>query len=139
MVDKINIAAKIGDIESTLRYALSSMLGKIFEIGSIIKQAREFGGQVHEMNEKLKELRLDGTAAGGLVTVSVNGLQELVACKIDPSLFQQGDAELLEELIITAVNSAIEEARTQQADTMRTIAGNLDMSSLSGFIEKLSS
>jgi len=115
------------------------MLGKLFEIGSIIKQVREFGGQFHEMNAKLKELRLDGTAAGGLVTVSVNGLQELVACKIDPCLFQQGDAELLEELVITAVNSAIEEARIQQAETMRTIAGNMDLSSLSGFIEKFSS
>ena len=102
-----------------------------------MKQAREFGGQIHEMNEKLKELRLDGTAAGGLVTVSVNGLQELVSCKIDPCLFQQGDVELLEELIITAVNSAIEEARTRQAETMRSLAGTADLGSLTGLLEKL--
>jgi DNA-binding YbaB/EbfC family protein len=113
------------------------MLGKMFEIGSMVQQAREFGGRVQEMNEKLKELRIDGSAGGGLVTVSVSGLQELVACKIDPCLFQQGDAELLEELIITAVNSAIDEARTQQAETMRSLTGSMDMNGLTNMIEKL--
>jgi len=113
------------------------MIGKMFELGSLMKQAREFGGRVQEMNEKLKELHIEGTAAGGLVTVHVNGLQELVACKIDPSLFQQGDAELLEELIVNAVNDAVDESRTQQAETMRSLAENTDMSGLSGIIEKL--
>jgi DNA-binding YbaB/EbfC family protein len=113
------------------------MFGKMLELGSLMKHAREFGGRVQEMNEKLKELRVEGNAAGGLVTVSVNGLQELVSCKIDPSMFQQGDAELLEELIITAVNNAIDESRSQQAETMRSLAENVDMSGLSGIIEKL--
>jgi DNA-binding YbaB/EbfC family protein len=83
------------------------------------------------------ELRISGIAGGGLVTVGVNGLQELVSCKIDPCLFQQGDAELLEELIVTAVNNAIDESRSQQAETMRSLAENVDMSGLSGIIEKL--
>jgi len=109
----------------------------MFELGSLVKHAREFGGRFHEMNEKLKELRVEGIAAGGLVTVRVNGLQELISCKIDPSLFQQGDAELLEELIVNAVNDAVDEARSQQAETMRTLAENTDMGSLSGIIEKL--
>jgi len=113
------------------------MFGKMVELGSLMKHARAFGGRVHEMNEKLKELRVDGTAAGGLVIVCVNGLQEIVSCKIDPGLFQSGDAELLEELIVNAVNDAIDESRTQQAETMRSLAENVDMSSLSGFIEKL--
>jgi DNA-binding YbaB/EbfC family protein len=113
------------------------MFGKMLELGSLMKQAREFGGRVQEMNEKLKELRVEGTAAGGLVTVSVNGLQELVACKIDPGVFQQGDAELLEELIVTAVNNAIDESRSQQAETMQSLTQNVDMSGLAGIIEKL--
>ena len=102
-----------------------------------MKHAREFGGRVHEMNEQLKELRVEGNAAGGLVTVSVNGLQELVSCKIDPGVFQNGDAELLEELIVNAVNDAIDESRAQQAETMRSLTENVDMGSLTGIIEKL--
>ena len=107
------------------------------ELGSLMKQAREFGGRVQEMNEKLKDLRVEGTAAGGLVTVAVNGLQELISCKIDPCMFQQGDAELLEELIVTAVNDAVEEARIQQAETMRMLTSDVDMSGISNIIEKL--
>ena len=113
------------------------MFEKMMELGSLMKHAREFGGRMHEMNEKLKDLRVEGSAAGGLVTVSVNGLQELVSCKIDPGLFQQGDAELLEELIVNAVNDAVDESRTQQAKTMQSLTENVDMGSLSGIIEKL--
>ena len=113
-----------------------NMFGKMIELGSLMKHAREFGGRVHEMNEKLKELRVEGTSAVGLVTVSVNGLQELVSCKIDPGVFQHGDAELLEELVVNAVNDAIDESRAQQAETMRSLTENVDMSSLTGIIEK---
>ena len=113
------------------------MLGKMFELGSLMKQAREIGGRMQEMNEKLRETRVEGNAGGGLVTATVNGLQELIACRIDPSLFQQGDAELLEDLIVTAVNDAIEEARAQQAESMQSLAGGMDLGSLSGMLEKL--
>ena len=112
------------------------MIGKMFELGSLMKQAREFGGRVQEMNEKLKELRVEGNAGGGLVTICVNGLQEVVSCKIDPCLFQQGDTELLEDLVVTAVNDAVEEARAQQAESMQSLAGNLDMGSLTDIISK---
>ena len=113
------------------------MFGKMLELGSLMKQAREFGGRVQEMNDKLKDIRVEGNAGGGLVTVHVNGLQELVSCKIDPCLFQQGDAELLEELIVNAVNDAVDESRTRQAETMRSLTDNVDMSGLTGIIEKL--
>jgi DNA-binding YbaB/EbfC family protein len=113
------------------------MFGKMMELGSLMKHARELGGRMQEMNTKLKELRVEGTAAGGLVSVHVNGLQELVSCKIDPGLFQQGDAELLEELIVNAVNDAIDESRSQQAETMRLLTENVDLDGLNGIIEKL--
>ena len=113
------------------------MFGKILELGSLMKHAHEFGGRMHEMNEKLKDLRAEGIAAGGLVIICVNGLQEIVSCKIDPSIFQQGDAELLEELIVNALNDAIDESRNLQAETMRSLTENVDMGSLTGIIEKL--
>jgi DNA-binding YbaB/EbfC family protein len=112
------------------------MFENLFELGSLMRQAREFGGHVQEMNEKLKELRIEGSAGGGLVAVSVNGLQEIVSCKIDPALFQQGDAELLEELIVAAMNDAIDESRSQQAESMKSLAGNVDMGGLTNIIEK---
>ena len=113
------------------------MFNKMFEVGSLIKHAREFGGRMQEMNEKLKELRVEGHAGGGLVKISVNGLQELVECKIDPCLFQQDDTELLEDLIVTAVNDAIEESRIQQAESMRSLAGDVGMGGLTDMLEKI--
>ena len=112
------------------------MFGKMFEISSLMKQAREFGGRVQDINEKLKELRVEGRAGGGLVIVCVNGLQEIVSCKIDPCLFRQGDAELLEELIVTAVNDATDESRIQQAESMKSLASDVDLGSLTSIIEK---
>jgi len=112
------------------------MIGKMFELGSLMKQAREIGGRMQDMNERLRELRVEGIGGGGLVTISVNGLQEVVDCKIDPSLFEQGDAELLEDLIVSAVNDAIEESRMQQAESMQTLAGDMDMSGIANIIEK---
>lgn len=138
-VDKIDFGSTIGGHKILCNNQILSgtMFGKMLELGSLVKQAREFGGRVQEINEKLKDMRVAGSAAGGLVTVCVNGLQELVSCKIDPCMFQQGDAELLEELIVTAVNEAVEEARSQQAETMQSLAGNMDMGGLTSMLEKL--
>lgn len=106
------------------------MFGKLFELGSLMKQAQQFGGKVQEINEKLKLLRIEGDAAGGLVRVEVNGLQEMISCKIDPALFGRGDAELTEELILTAVNAAIEESRRRQAESMQSLTEGVDLGSL---------
>lgn len=113
------------------------MFGKIFEIGSLVKHAGDIGGKMREMNEKLKEVRIAGSAAGGLVIVTVNGLQEIVSCKIDPAVFQQGDAELLEELVVDAVNAAVDESRDKQAETMHGLAEGFDISALSETLGKM--
>jgi DNA-binding YbaB/EbfC family protein len=113
------------------------MLGKIFELGSLVKQANEFGGRMRAMNDKLKEIRVDGSAAGGLVVITVNGLQEIVSCKIDPAVFQQGDAELLEELVVDAANSAIDESRSKQNESMASLAECLDVGDLTETLKKI--
>ncbi|MDR0521006.1 MAG: YbaB/EbfC family nucleoid-associated protein [Planctomycetaceae bacterium] len=113
------------------------MIGKIFEIGSLMKRAGEFGSKFRDINEKLKEMRIEGSAGGGLVKICTNGLQEAVSCKIDPVLLQQPDAELLEELILTAVNDAAEKSREQQTETMKSLASDIDIGDLSSVIGKI--
>jgi DNA-binding YbaB/EbfC family protein len=113
------------------------MFGKMFELGSLMKQAHEFGGKVQEMNDKLKQLRVQGSSAGGLVTVDVNGLQEMVACRIDPALFQQGDVELLEELIMAATNNAVDESRQQQAESMKSLTDGMNLGNLTETLGKI--
>ncbi len=113
------------------------MFGKLFELGSLMKQAQQFGGKVQEMNEKLRHLRVEGDAAGGMVHVEVNGLQELVSCKIDPTLFAKGDAELVEELILAAVNAAVEESRQHQVDSMKSLTEGVDVGGLGEALGKI--
>ncbi len=106
------------------------MFGKIFELGSLMQQARQFGGKIQEMNDKLRQLRATGSAGGGMVTVEMNGLQEMLACRIDPALFRQEDAELLEELVVVATNEAVEQSRRFQAETMQSLTEGVDLGSL---------
>ena len=54
------------------------------------------------LNESLRGKRATGSAGGGLVEVEFNGLQEMLSCRIDPQIFQQGDRELVEELVRAA-------------------------------------
>ncbi len=93
---------------------VNKMFGKMFEMGSLLQQAKQFSGKILEMNEqmnvKLKQLRVTGSAAGGMVTVEMNGVPEMLTCHIDPAMFQQDNAELLEELVVAATNQAIEHA-----------------------------
>ncbi len=113
------------------------MFGKMFELGSLMKQAQSFGGKVQEMNESLKQIRVTGSAAGGMVTVNMNGLQEVLGCKIDPALFKQEDAELMEELVVAATNDAIEESRRLQTENMKSLTEGIDMGNLGDVLGKL--
>ena len=112
------------------------MLGKIFELGSLLKQAHEFGGKVQEMNDKLRLLRVKGIAGGGMVDVEVNGLKEMVACHIEHTLIEQQDNELIEDLVVAATNDAIEQSRIKQAESMRSLTEGIDLGALTEVIKK---
>ena len=113
------------------------MFGKLFEIGSLMKQAQQFGGKMQEMNDRLKQVRVRGEAAGGMIVVEMNGLQEMISCKIEPALFQKGDVELLEDLIVGATNEAVEESRRQQMESMRSLSEGMDLGALGDTLGKM--
>ncbi len=113
------------------------MFGKIFDLGSLMKQAQQFGGKVQEMNDTLRQLRVTGSAAGGMVAVEMNGLQEMLACRIDSALFQQDNVELLEELVMAATNQAVEESRALQAETMQSLTEGIDLGNLGDVLGKM--
>ena len=92
----------------------------------------QIGGKVKEMNDRCREIRATGTAGAGLVKIEVNGLYEILDCTIDPTVFAQGDAELLEDLFITAMSEAMDQARMKHSEVMQSLAGNLEISELDG-------
>ena len=90
----------------------------------------QIGGKVKEMNDQCRDIRAIGAAGAGLVKIEVNGLYEILNCTIDPAVFSQGDAELLEDLFITAMNEAMDLAREKHAEMIQSIAGSVDLPEL---------
>ncbi len=113
------------------------MFSAITNLGSMIKKMHQIGGKVKEMNDKCREIRAVGIAGAGLVKIEVNGLCEMLNCTIDPTVFSQGDAELLEDLIITAMNEAMDQAKEKHSEMMRTVAGSVDIPKLEGLKDML--
>jgi DNA-binding YbaB/EbfC family protein len=90
--------------------------------------------QAQEMQERLKkqmaELRVEATAGGGMVTVVVNGSKQLLSLTIDPEVVVKEDVEMLQDLILAAVNDAQRKADEQLAQTMGGMMGGLQIPGL---------
>jgi len=113
------------------------MFKKIGNVFSLVKQAQEMQGRMSEMQEKLKHVRVEGTAGGGMVTVEASGQQKVLAVRIEDSLLQDGDKEVLEDLLVGAFNAALDKAREAAAEEMAKITGDLNLPGLDEAMEKL--
>lgn len=113
-------------------------LGNLANIGSLLKQAQQMGGKLKQVAEELKAKRAEGTAGGGLVTIEVNGLGEVLSCRVDPSLVTSGDRELLEDLVPGAVNAAQAKAKQLHAEAMKSMTEGFDMPGLGDMLSQLS-
>jgi nucleoid-associated protein EbfC len=112
------------------------MFKGLSNIGAILKQAQQLGGQMGKLTDELKTRRVVASAGGGMVEIEANGLLEVMRCKIDPALIAQGDREFLEDLVVAAVNQVIVKGKQMHADTMRDLAGGLSLPGMDGIMEK---
>jgi DNA-binding YbaB/EbfC family protein len=103
---------------------------------SLIKQAQQLGGQMSQITEEMKSRRVVGSAGGGMVEIEVNGLMEVLRCHIDPALIRQNDAEMIEDLVVAAVNQAIAKGKQLHADAVRDFAGGLPLPGLNEMLTK---
>jgi len=94
-------------------------------IGQMMKQAQQMQARMAEMQENLGKLEIDGQAGGGLVTVTLNGKAEMRKIKIDPSLAQPDDVEVLEDLVVAAFNDAKTKVEARVNEEMAKITGGL--------------
>jgi DNA-binding YbaB/EbfC family protein len=90
--------------------------------------------QAQEMQERLKkqmaELRVEATAGGGMVTVTVNGTKQLLSIALDPEVVSKDDVEMLQDLIVAAVNDAGRKVDEQLAQSMGGLMGGLKIPGL---------
>ncbi|MGD9719682.1 MAG: YbaB/EbfC family nucleoid-associated protein [Pirellulales bacterium] len=111
-------------------------LGQLANLANVLKQAQQMGGKMEQMLESLKGRRAEGAAGGGLVTVEVNGLGEVLRCAIDPSL--ANDREMVEDLLPAAINQALAKAKQMHAEEMKALAGGVDLPGLNDMLAQLS-
>ena len=104
----------------------------------MLRQAQEIGARMQGLSEQLKVQRAHGSAGGGLVEIEANGLGEVLRCKIDPTLVEQQDRELLEDLVASAVNQALAKARALHAEAIQSMTGNVELPGLQDALAKLS-
>jgi hypothetical protein len=90
--------------------------------------------QAQEMQERLKkqmaEMRVEATAGGGMVTVTVNGAKQLESIRIDPEVVSREDVEMLQDLIVAAVNDAGRKIDEQLGQSMSGLMGGLKIPGL---------
>ena len=113
------------------------MFKGLANLGTLLKQAQQIGGQMGQLTEEMRKRRVTGTAGGGMVEIEVNGLMEVLRCRIDPQLFAQNDRELLEDLVVAAVNQAVAKGKQLHADTVRGMTGGLSLPGLDEALAKL--
>ena len=96
-------------------------------LGKMMKQAQEMQAKMGEMLAALEAVEIDGASGGGLVTATLTGKGELRRLKIDPTLVDPSDIEVLEDLVIAAVNDAKRKVEANAAEEMKKVTGGLQL------------
>jgi DNA-binding YbaB/EbfC family protein len=94
-------------------------------IQKMMKEAQKMQERLAKAQNDLADQKLEVSAGGGKVTVSVNGAGDITALKISPDVVDPQDVEMLEDLVLSGVREAQEAARKLQADTMGKVTGGL--------------
>ena len=93
----------------------------------LMKQAAELKSKMEAMQAELDQMEVEGTSGGGLVTVKLSGKGEVKGIKIDDTLMQPSEKEILEDLIVAAHADARRKTETLLQDKMKSVAGGLPL------------
>jgi len=99
-------------------------------LGSLMKQAQKIQAQIAKVQEELAQRNVEASAGGGMVTVVANGKQEIVSVKIEPEVVDAKDIEMLQDLVVAAVNEALRKSQEMVSEEMRKITGGLQIPGL---------
>jgi len=94
-------------------------------LGKLMKQAQEMQTKMAKIQEELANEEIEVSSGGGMVTVRMNGQQDIISIKIDPEVFKEDDREMLEDLIVAAVSEARRKALDLTKERMSELTGGL--------------
>ena len=101
-------------------------------MGNLLKQAQQFQTKISKLQEELGERTVEATSGGGMVNVVANGRQEIVSVRIDPEVIDRDDAEMLQDLILAAVNDALAKAKGMVNEEMGKLTHGLGLPPIPG-------
>ena len=101
-------------------------------IGQIAKMAQQMQAQMAQAQQELAETTLEATAGGGAVRIVITGAQEVRGVEIDPSAVDPDEVEMLQDLVMTAVNEAIARSKELERERMGKIAGGMGIPGMPG-------
>jgi DNA-binding YbaB/EbfC family protein len=99
-------------------------------MGDLLKQAQEMQGRIAKIQEELGQKTVEGSAGGGMVRVTVNGQFNLTAVKIETAVVNSEEKEMLEDLVLAAVNDGMRKAREMVSTEMSKITGGFKIPGL---------
>lgn len=102
-------------------------------IAQIAKMAQQMQTQMAQAQEELREATIETTSGGGAVRVVITGAQELRLLEIDPSAVDPAEVEMLQDLVMAAVNDAVAQSKELERQRMNAVAGGVGMPGLPGF------
>jgi len=97
---------------------------------AMMKQAQKMQQEMLRMQEEMENKTYSATAGGGVVTAAVNGKHEVVSLQIDPEAVDPDDVEMLQDMVIAAVNEAMRSADADAASNMSRLTGGLNLGGL---------
>lgn len=100
--------------------------------GGIMKQAQELQERMARMQEEAAKKTVEATSGGGMVTVVINGRQQVLSIKIDPEVVNPDDIDMLQDLITAAVNEGIRKTQEVMAEEMKGMTGGMNIPGLLG-------
>ena len=100
------------------------------DMGALMKQAQQFQERLRKMQEELGAITVTGSAGGGMVTAMVNGRGELLTLSLERGVVNPDDVQLLQDLIVSAVNDALLKAKKQGQDELGKLTGGMHIPGL---------
>ena len=101
-------------------------------IAQIAKMAQQMQTQMAQAQADLKEMTLEATAGGGAVRVVITGAQEVRLIEIDPAAVDPAEVEMLQDLVMAAINDAIARSKELERERMASLAGGMGIPGLPG-------
>jgi len=101
-------------------------------MGNLMKQAQQFQTKMAKLQEELGQKTVEASSGGGMVTVVVNGQQEVISIKIDPEVVDPDDIDMLQDLVLAAVNDGVTRAKNMVNEEMGKLTGGLNLPNIPG-------